>query len=548
MNRQRVVTFLLLCLAGVVIGTLGTWSVPLGHGYSALWPALVVQVAGGIWFGTIGILAGTVFPIFSNALAHVGPVGILGYIPANLAQSFIPAWAFRNYKMDPAIPGRKGILFYMLWGAVIPSLVGAILGSAAVVLMGEATVSEYPRLIWLWALGHIVVSPIVGIPALRVFTPLWRDLGVLVTGWWSSEEQCGAGARLRFRDMPIKAKLVLAMFTLGMAPLLSLAAIEFAKNDHKSLGGQGATPALLTLALVATTLAIGWLSAEVIRPLKDLRKKVESLIDSDNASLTVSRQDEIGDVGRAFETLLQERRRVEAAALRDQKLQHLGMLAGGIAHDFNNLLQSIMLNATMAQTEVPPETKAHGYLVNIENIAERAAQVTGELLRFSREQAAEPRIVDLNSLAQETTDISMPLLNGKISFTLALSPYALLVQANPAHIEQVMLNLILNARDAMPLGGRLSVETGTDRAGQRVFLRVSDTGVGIPDNVKAQMFEPFFTTKSAGKGTGLGLAIVSDIVRRSNGEIQVDSKVGHGTVFTVLLPRHESQREAQNVN
>src|SRR5512142_3267206 len=120
MLRRRLLTLGVLCLWGVLLGTLGTWSWDLGHGYSALWPALVVQVSGGIWFGAWGVLAAVLFPVASNALAGVGMVAVLGYIPANLIQGLLPAWAFRRFRMDPLLPRKRDIMFFFVWGAILP--------------------------------------------------------------------------------------------------------------------------------------------------------------------------------------------------------------------------------------------------------------------------------------------------------------------------------------------------------------------------------------------------------------------------------------------
>jgi hypothetical protein len=137
--RRRLLTLLILCVWGVLLGTLGTWSWKLGHGFSAIWPALIVLITRGIWFGGWGVLAATLFPMASNAMAGIGPLGVIGYLPANLLQGLLPAWAFRHFHLDRALPGRRGLLSFVLWGAIVPPTAGALVGSAAVVLFGEAS-------------------------------------------------------------------------------------------------------------------------------------------------------------------------------------------------------------------------------------------------------------------------------------------------------------------------------------------------------------------------------------------------------------------------
>lgn len=174
-----------LILAGTLLGTLGTFSTPVGWGVSQFWPGIMVQVAGSIWFGGWGVLAGAIFPIFSNLLTGGTTANILGFIPANLAQGLIPALAFHRFHMSPRLPGGRGVAFYCLWGAVVPSAVGALLGGTALVLFGEADFHlDFPRLVITWALANTFSSIFLGVPALRVLTPLWEEADLLVREHW----------------------------------------------------------------------------------------------------------------------------------------------------------------------------------------------------------------------------------------------------------------------------------------------------------------------------------------------------------------------------
>jgi PAS domain S-box-containing protein/putative nucleotidyltransferase with HDIG domain len=312
MKKYGLWIVLILVFAGIILGTLGTWSIPLGYGLSAFWPAIVVQVAGGAWFGGWGVLAAVIFPIFTNALANVGLSGILGFIPGNLAQGLIPAWAFRHFRVDPAIPGRKGLVFYIIWGALIPATAGGLLGSAAVVFFGEASWSDYPLLVVKWAAPNMVVSLLIGILILRELTPLWRDLGILTKGWWTIEQASSMAASRRFRDMPIQLKLVLAMCGTGIGPLLVLSLLELARNGGHSAPGT-MTPLFLTISLMALVLAVGFLSRETVRPLQELQEQVESLMQHRDGVLKVERADEIGQLGQAFAFLLDDWRHAEAS-------------------------------------------------------------------------------------------------------------------------------------------------------------------------------------------------------------------------------------------
>lgn len=174
-----------LIVAGTLLGTLGTFSTPVGFGVSQFWPGAMVQVSGSVWFGGWGVLAGSLFPIFSNLLTGGSAVNVLGFIPANFAQGLIPALAFRRFHMSPRIPGRRGLVFYCVWGALVPSVVGAVLGVAALVLVGDVDLlRDSPRLVGTWALANTFSSMLLGIPTLRVLTPLWEEAALLVRGLW----------------------------------------------------------------------------------------------------------------------------------------------------------------------------------------------------------------------------------------------------------------------------------------------------------------------------------------------------------------------------
>ena len=249
---------------------------------------------------------------------------------------------------------------------------------------------------------------------------------------------------------------------------------------------------------------------------------------------------------RAYDELAETQGQLEQA----QKMDAVGRLAGGVAHDFNNLLTVILGRTDILLHPLKPEDPMRRGIELIQRTAGRAADLTRQLLAFSRKQVLEPVVLDLAAVTTDMKDMLGRLIGEDIALLTTPTPGLGRVKADRGQIEQVIMNLAVNARDAMPQGGRLIVETANidlddeyvrrhvgARPGPHVMLAVSDTGTGIPHEIQSQIFEPFFTTKEQGKGTGLGLATVYGIVKQSGGYIEVDSEPGQGTTFRVYLPR-----------
>lgn len=252
-----------------------------------------------------------------------------------------------------------------------------------------------------------------------------------------------------------------------------------------------------------------------------------------------------------------ELKSLEAQFVQSQKMQAIGQLAGGVAHDFNNLLTAISGHCDLLLLRHDKSDPDYSDLVQIHQNANRAASLVGQLLAFSRKQTLKPEVIDLRDTLSDLTHLLNRLVGEKVTLTLNHDAGLLPIRVDKRQLEQVIMNLVVNARDAMPAGGEIKVETrnevlregftrdrATLPAGEYVMVTVSDQGVGIPPERLQKVFEPFYTTKRTGEGTGLGLSTAYGIIKQTGGFIFVDSVVGAGTAFTIYLPAHTARAEA----
>jgi two-component system, cell cycle sensor histidine kinase and response regulator CckA len=259
------------------------------------------------------------------------------------------------------------------------------------------------------------------------------------------------------------------------------------------------------------------------------------------------------DYGAGSRTLIvrdvTDRRRLEAQLRQAQRMEAVGRLAGGVAHDFNNLLTVISGYTEMILDDLPSGDRLRDPVLMMRQAGEQAAALTSQLLAFSRRQVVEPQVIELNGIVSNLTKMLRRLIGEDIELSVSLASDLDRVRIDPRQVEQILMNLSVNARDAMPHGGRVTIETANAAIdehfaqftpglppGRYVLLAVTDSGLGMDEGTRSRIFEPFFTTKDPGKGTGLGLAMVYSIVQQAKGHIEVYSEIEHGTVFKLYLP------------
>jgi two-component system, cell cycle sensor histidine kinase and response regulator CckA len=343
------------------------------------------------------------------------------------------------------------------------------------------------------------------------------------------------------------------------SPAVSLVILMSLDEAEASLGA--VNQRLLALGVISLLACAGlafFISGTFTRPLENLVGGVRALEKGDfDFPLHAKQGDEVAEVTGAFDRMRVNLRKTQneqkdlAERLRQaHKMEAVGRLAGGIAHDFNNLLTVIRGHGDILSDRPAADDVQKRSVDQIRKAADRAATMTRQLLAFSRMQVLQPRVLDLNEIVASMAKMLPSLIGEHIEFSIAPAEKLAAVKADPGQIEQVIMNLAVNARDAMPAGGKLTVRTANIRVdaaqaakiptmqpGDFVLLSVADTGHGMSEETKAHIFEPFFTTKEQGKGTGLGLATVYGVVKQSGGYLSVESSPGNGATFQIFLPQ-----------
>jgi signal transduction histidine kinase len=338
------------------------------------------------------------------------------------------------------------------------------------------------------------------------------------------------GGQMARRTLPASIGIPIALGWLRLA------------GEQAGLYNPKVGPPLVVVGSIVFVSTVIWLNAKLLGQVDAKRRAAEDDLRQANEVLEARVAEKTASI-RAAEERLRAGQRMEA----------MGQLAGGVAHDFNNMMTVVSGYSELLLGQIQADDPSRRALVEIKKAGDRCARMTGHLLAFSRRQMLAPSLLDLNAIVDDLCNMLPMLLGENITVVTRTSPDLWPVRADPAQIEQVIVNLVVNARDAMPSGGSLAIETSNVEAdrgteprhpemapGPYVLLRITDTGHGMDPDTQARAFDPFFTTKPVGEGTGLGLSTAYGVIKQSSGHIFVDSTPGAGTSFRIYLPRVES--------
>jgi signal transduction histidine kinase/CheY-like chemotaxis protein len=506
-----------------------------GQSVAPVWASAGIAAVA-VWFWGARVLPGVVLGVLAFRLARMPLLEAAAATAGPAVEAFLFARLLQVMAFDDRLQRVRDPLILSLSAAPLASLIGANIAIAGTLMVGD-TPAFGTSLGWLrwWLqdwLGIVVVAMLVFAtvrrPAIAWTRPRVMEatlLAVAILFWaivlavlWGVFDR---DVPLAFVFFPIVSWTGLRFGAFGVAVVVAVLTGLAMAVIYAAIGPFSALSLSFTQIVLFLFLMLASVSGHVL------------------AALNAERDE-----------ALQTRLQLEEQLRHSQKLEAVGRLAGGIAHDFNNLLTAIIGYSELVLTSLDPKDERRADAEEIGRAAMRAADLTRQMLAFSRRQVMEPRTVDLNTTVTRLLPMLRRLIGEDVLLVVDRNAVGPLVRVDPGQMEQVIVNLVVNARDAMPKGGRLSLETADvvldaaaaaeipdARPGPHVLLTLSDTGTGMSPEVRARVFEPYFTTKEAGKGTGLGLSTAYGIVRQSDGHITVESQPGVGTTFRILLPR-----------
>ena len=504
-----------------------------GRTVTPLWPPAGLAVAV-TYIGGYRLLPGIVLGSFLVGIVRNPWPVALAIATVQIVQPIIDVRILRSLKFDPRLERVRDPIILALIAGPAGAIVAATLANA-VYFFGGQMASEgvaYQFVLW-WLrdwLGVMVTAPLIFAWAYgRATSWPWRRVGE------AAALLLGLLGIFATRNVPI---------AFVFFPILGWAGLRFGPR-----GAASVTALIAGYAIVIAGLQLGPFAGFPVEFVHFLLFTFLSLGSLSGLLLAA--------IMAAHDDAMHKRLQLEEQLRHSQKMEAVGRLAGGIAHDFNNLLTAIIGYTELVLHGLDPKDDRRADAEEIGRAAMRAADLTRQMLAFSRRQVLQLKIIDLNKALSKVEPMLRRMIGEDIILTVNGRATSAYVRVDPGQVEQVVMNLVVNARDAMPRGGRLSVETADAlldesaaaevpdaRPGDYVMLSVSDTGVGMAPEVRARIFEPYFTTKEIGKGTGLGLSTAYGIVRQSEGHIALTSDVGLGTTFRIYLPRAEAPPRA----
>jgi signal transduction histidine kinase len=500
-----------------------------GRPVTPIWPPVGLAVAL-TYIGGFRLLPGIVLGSFALGVNYNSwPLAMLLAL-AQLAQPIVDIRIMRALDFDPKLERVRDPIILSLIAGPMGSLLAALLAVSLYFAFGARPVDALPYDFLLWWLrdwlGVMVTTPLIfawvyGRPTVWGWRRVGEAVALLLVLFAASQ------LMFAFIFFPIVGWAGLRFGARGATTAVALISAFAIAIAGMGIGPFSAFPVEFTQFLLFSFLALGSLSGLLL------------------AAIMAERDDAL-----TRRLLLEEQLR------HSQKMEAVGRLAGGIAHDFNNLLTAIIGYTEIVLLSLEPKDERRADAEEILRAAMRAADLTRQMLAFSRRQVLQPKIIDLNLALSKVEPMLRRMIGEDIVLTLTAKATSAFVRVDPGQVEQVVMNLVVNARDAMPQGGRLTVETADAvlddaaladspdaRPGAYVMLSVADSGTGMSPEVRARIFEPYFTTKDVGKGTGLGLSTAYGIVRQSEGHISVSSEIGLGTTFRIYLPRSEAPEQ-----
>ncbi len=510
-----------------------------GRSITPLWPPVGFAVAV-VYLGGYRLLPGVALGASLLAIWRVPvPWAVLMGLAA-LIQPIVDVRILRGLKFDGRLERVRDPIILSLVAGPVGALLAALVAVTIQWLNGQVASAEFSYHLTLWWLrdwlGVMVTSTLIfawvnGRAIKWTWPRVAEGVALMLSLVGALQLMFGLWGFFARRDVPIAFVAFPLMGWAGVrfgargaATVVALVSAFALTIAGLGIGPYASFPIEFTQALLFMFLAAGSVSGQLL------------------AAIIAERDDAMG-----------KRLVLEEQLRHSQKMEAVGRLAGGIAHDFNNLLTAIIGYTEIVLHSLDPKDERRADAEEIARAAMRAADLTRQMLAFSRRQVLQPKVINLNVVLSKVEPMLRRVIGEDVVMTVAGKAVHAYVRVDPGQVEQVVMNLVVNARDAMPQGGRLSVETADAildadaladqpdaRPGDYVMLSVTDSGMGMPPEVRARIFEPYFTTKDVGKGTGLGLSTAYGIVRQSDGHIVVASELGLGTTFRIYLPRAEA--------